>query len=235
MPKKKKNPLKSSSIKSSESDITTSKQEVEVEIPEGYKKLFSKNPSYIITTFEKGSRSIIHLKQSSLQKIYVLLGLSWNKFIDLLKLRITKGEAVLNLDDFMKDSNKMNSIENLIEFYDIRLNDGADRVDITTYSFDEILKKMSFDKNNLLEYLDFIITNEKIDYNTPHFKNLLEKSKILKSKPRTKKRKKSRKKVKSENKEEEKKEEKLPTLNDIIKDKNELNEKQIEEKKKYNK
>ena len=125
-----------------------------------------------ITTFEKGSRSIIHLKQSSLQKIYVLLGLSWNKFIDLLKLRITKGEAVLNLDDFMKDSNKMNSIENLIEFYDIRLNDGADRVDITTYSFDEILKKMSFDKNNLLEYLDFIITNEKIDYNTPHFKNL---------------------------------------------------------------
>ena len=52
MPKKKKNPLKSSSSKKSESEISTTKEEKD--IPEGYKKLFSTNPKYKITTFEKG-------------------------------------------------------------------------------------------------------------------------------------------------------------------------------------
>ena len=90
---------------------------------------------------------------------------------------------------------------------------------------------MKFDKNDLLEYLDFNISDNKINYDTPHFKNLLEKAKNLKNKPRTKKRKKSKKKTQTANKEEEKKEEKLPTLNDIITTGNEINEKQIEERK----
>ena len=224
-----KNQEKSTSSKKSESEISKSKKEEE--ISEGYKNLFSKNPLYKITTFEKGSRSIIYLKQSSLQKIYLQLNLSWNKILDILKLRINKGEDKVDYDDFMKDSNKLKILESIVNFYDIRLNNGADRVDITKYSFEEILKKMKFDKNDLLEYLDFIISEYKINYDTPHFKNLLEKAKNLKNKPRTKKRKKSKKKTQTANKEEEKKEEKLPTLNDIITTGNEINEKQIEERK----
>ena len=96
-----KNQEKSTSSKKSESEISKSKKEEE--ISEGYKNLFSKNPLYKITTFEKGSRSIIYLKQSSLQKIYLQLNLSWNKILDILKLRINKGEDKVDYDDFMKD------------------------------------------------------------------------------------------------------------------------------------
>ena len=221
MPKKKKNPLKSSSSKKSESEISTTKEEKD--IPEGYKKLFSTNPKYKITTFEKGSRSIIYLKQSSLQKIYLQLGLPWNKVLELLKLRLYQGEQKYDKEEFMKDNERMNLLESKLDFYDVRLNNGLDRVDITKYSFEEILKKMNFDKNDLLELLDFIVTNNKTNYNTPHFQNLLEKAKNLKKKPVKKKRKVKKKKT-LETKEEEIKEAKLPTLNDIINPNNDNND-----------
>ena len=149
-----------------------------------HQKLFDSSPIYTITTYEKGSRSMIKLEQKHIMKILELLRKPWDNIMMYLKINITAESETKQYnseEDFMQDAHKYEQLLDQTLIYNVECNEGSDSVDISNVSFFKILQLMEIQKLDAMEFISIVITSDKFeDYNNkPNLQRLLAKSKLL--------------------------------------------------------
>ena len=129
---------------------------------------------YYINIPGRVSRSHIKVKQSSLFKIFLLIKKPWNTIFELLKLNFSQDNTKSSRRGSIAIYNKL--LNGAISFYHVKFIKTGNEIDICNNSLIEIIRKINNNKFEIGEFLDIIITNEKLRINTPFHQLISRKS-----------------------------------------------------------
>ena len=129
---------------------------------------------YYINIQGRVSRTLIKVKQSSLFKIFLLIKKPWNTIFELLKLNFNQEHIKNYKKGDIAIYNKL--LNSSISFFQVKFIKSGNEIDICNNSLIEIIRKINSVKFEIGEFLDIIITNEKLSINTPFHQLISRKS-----------------------------------------------------------
>ena len=104
----------------------------------------------------------------------------YKSIFNIIKLK-NKGRKI-NKFHFINKNKEINLFENRIDIIIIKFKNNCNPIYITKYSLEKILKQMNLEEKDLFEFLDLIISNNKLNYNQFKINKLLGNVKNLKQK-----------------------------------------------------